>query len=263
MRIWFKLLSLFTIMMITANCSMVERIAIKALYPFDDVNAEIPYIPPAQVIEHDEEDYFAWEVPGPGSPIIYLHGNGTSLTAVGSLLVHLSQFYHVYAVEYPGINPVPGEPSESSLENAALSLYQYVESVHPDKPVTIIGRSLGAAVAAQVADLLPPAKLILISPFSSFADAAGAAVSIPGLVSILKQTDFYKANTYKTEKVMLEYEGPVLVIHGQKDSIIPLEQGRAVAKAAGGNLVILEEVDHNNVYQNEFTFMAIHAFINE
>ena len=96
--------------------------------------------------------------------------------------------------------------------------------MNPDRLV-YYGRSLGAAVAVELALHRPPDGMVLYSPFTSLADM-GAALYAFSPVRLLA------GNRLDSLARISRYHGPLLVIHGEADEIIPVEQGRALYEAA-------------------------------
>jgi len=108
----------------------------------------------------------------------------------------------------------------------------------------MFGRSLGAAVAAEVASQKPAAGLILESSFPSI--EAVAKYHYGGLpVHWLLGAEFRLIDR------LPQLSLPKLIIHGDKDDIIPIELGRQVFEAANPPKFFLPVpgADHNNTYQ--------------
>ena len=107
----------------------------------------------------------------------------------------------------------------------------------------LFGRSLGAAVAGEVASQRPVAGLILESSFPSV--EALARFHYFGLpVHWLIGARFNLADKLKHVSV------PILVIHGDQDEIVPIHLGRQVFEAAKDPkaFYLVPGADHNNLY---------------
>lgn len=94
-----------------------------------------------------------------------------------------------------------------------LAVHGFVRPRYPELPLVLAGFSFGAYVQSQVAGRLEPAHLLLVGPAVNLF-AMGAA----------------PAGT--------------LVIHGEKDALIPAEDARRWAQAHGCTFALVEGADH-------------------
>ena len=90
----------------------------------------------------------------------------------------------------------------------------------------IFGRSLGAAVAAEMANRFDSRAVILETPFVSIREMAKS--SFPALADRAAAPDAKYDNLEKIGKIKV----PLLVLHGDHDEIIPFEHGKRVFAAA-------------------------------
>jgi fermentation-respiration switch protein FrsA (DUF1100 family) len=145
--------------------------------------------------------------------------------------------------DYRGYGGNPGLPSERGLARDARGALAYLKA-RPDvdrSRLVYFGESLGAAVAIGLAVEDPPAALILRSPFASL--AAMARVHYPVLPARWLLRDRY-ASIDRIPAI----RSPLLVIAGDADQIVPVEQSLAIHAAANEpkRLVILKDADHND-----------------
>jgi pimeloyl-ACP methyl ester carboxylesterase len=102
---------------------------------------------------------------GAGPALLYFGGNaedvGPGLPDFARVLPQHSLFF----VNYRGYGGSSGSPSERALVADAVALYDLVRRDHAE--IAVVGRSLGAAVAVQLASQRPVAKLVLVTPFDS------------------------------------------------------------------------------------------------
>ena len=97
--------------------------------------------------------------------------------------------------------------------------------VDPER-VVLFGRSLGCAVAAEMAARHDVYAVVLESPFTSISAMARRAYSfLPGLGLLV-------GNMYDTLDKASRIEAPVMLLHGDSDEIVPFEMGREVFEAA-------------------------------
>jgi len=191
---------------------------------------------------------FGWYVESSGSPAVLLwcHGNAGNII---NRLDNLRELYHlglsVFLFDYRGYGRSQGRPSEEGLYQDALGAYAHVTGTRRIRPerIVLFGRSLGAAVAGEVASKRPVAGLILESSFPSV--EALARFHYFGLpVHWLIGARFNLADKLKHVSV------PILVIHGDQDEIVPIHLGRQVFEAAKDPkaFYVVPGADHNNLY---------------
>lgn len=88
----------------------------------------------------------------------------------------------------------------------------------PIGDIIVMGCSLGAAVATQLACSSKCHGLVLVAPFVSLADAAWRFV---GFLAPLVAGDLFDTRAH-----MAQVKIPTLIIHGQSDNVIPCDQGK-------------------------------------
>jgi fermentation-respiration switch protein FrsA (DUF1100 family) len=144
--------------------------------------------------------------------------------------------------DYRGYGGNPGLPSERGLARDARAAFAYVRQRGDVDPTRIIyfGESLGAAVALGLAVEDAPAALVLRSPFQSI--AAMARVHMPIWPRFLIR------DRYPSDDRIASIRSPLLVIAGDADRIVPVDQSVALYAAAPEpkRLVVLEGADHND-----------------
>jgi len=180
--------------------------------------------------------------------ILWCHGNaGNVINRLDNLRYLYGQGLSVFLFDYRGYGRSQSlRPSEEGLYQDALGAYDYLtrqRMIRPERLV-IFGRSLGAAVAAEVASHKPAAGLILESSFPSI--EAVAKFHYGGLpVHWLLGAEFRLIDR------LPQLSLPKLIMHGDKDDIIPIELGRQVFEAAKPpkTFYLIAGADHNNTYQ--------------
>ena len=151
--------------------------------------------------------------------------------------------FAVLLFDYRGFGGNPGSPSESGLQNDARAARDYVVS-RPDvdrRTLVYFGESLGTAVATDLAVDHPPAALILRSPFSSMTDVGRHHYSLMPVRLLLR-------DRYDTIGRIARLKAPLLVIGGDQDRIVPIDQTRRVYEAAREpkSLLVIRGADHND-----------------
>jgi fermentation-respiration switch protein FrsA (DUF1100 family) len=208
--------------------------------------------PPAGVEEvgfttSDGLELGGWFFPAEGSggrAVLVCNGNAGNRSYRVELAEALrDRGWSVLLFDYRGYGGNPGRPSEEGLAKdarAALAFLAGREDVDADR-IAYFGESLGAGVAARLATERPPAALVLRSPFTSLADLG--SVHYPFIPVGLVLRDRFPLIDY-----VRSYHGPMLVIWGGSDTIVPPTQSRAVAEAASrSRQVIIDGANHNDL----------------
>jgi fermentation-respiration switch protein FrsA (DUF1100 family) len=181
---------------------------------FDGGEAYALYLPPI-------------EARGPAPLLMFMHGNGELADYwTEEFLVPREWGVGVLLVEYPGYGRAPGSPSERSITESVLALYDWATH-HPRidvKGIVPYGRSLGGGAATRLAVSRPVAGLILESTFTSVADFAAGYMAPAFLVR----------DRFDSRKTLASYRGPLVVIHGRNDTIVPIAHGRELASLVPG-----------------------------
>jgi fermentation-respiration switch protein FrsA (DUF1100 family) len=179
----------------------------------------------------------------PRAQVVYFHGNGANLSNWSPILANIAAHgYSVFAIDYRGYGMSTGHPTERGL-------YRDVDAVvkrgwptgDPSVPTIYWGRSLGATMAAYAATVRPPDGLILESGFTS----ARAAVRGSASLVILSLLSSYR---FPTAEFVNRASRPVLVMHGNRDAVIPFDRGRELFEkiAVPKQFVVIEGGDHND-----------------
>ena len=181
--------------------------------------------------------------PDPGRPLVLVFngnaGNRADRVSLGSSMAAAGM--GVLLTDYRGYGGNPGHPTEDGLAADARAAAAFAERAATG-PVVYFGESLGAAVAIELASERLPAALVLRSPFVSLAHVG--RVHYPWLpIGVLLKDRFPSAERLASINV------PTLVIAGDRDSIVPLDQSRRIFDAAPGpkEWAVIEGADHNDV----------------
>jgi pimeloyl-ACP methyl ester carboxylesterase len=192
---------------------------------------------------------FGWYVPAsPGAPVLlWCHGNAGNIAhRLGHLAALARLDVTVFLFDYRGYGRSSGKPSEDGLYQDALAAHAYLTTVRGVRPerLVLFGRSLGAAVAADLASRKPAAGLILEAAFPSL--AAVVRVHAWGL-----PLHWLFSGRFPLHERLARVRMPVLVLHGDRDTIVPLALGRAVFEAAQPPkwFFVIAGADHNTTAQ--------------
>lgn len=194
----------------------------------------------------------AWFVPpAAGSPdrdlaVLLAPGNGGNRAGRAGLARELSdRGLAVLLLDYRGFGGNPGTPSEAGLlRDARAAQDELVARGYPADRTIYFGESIGTGVVAGLQEQVPPAGLVLRSPFTSLADVGGRVVPLPGPVVRL----VLDRNRFPVAEQIAASDVPVTVIQGSADRLTPPAQSDAVA-AGARNLVehlVVPGAGHND-----------------
>ena len=178
--------------------------------------------------------------------LLLCHGNAGN---VGDRVLHAALLttagFDVLLFDYRGYGRSSGRPSEEgTYRDARAALACLLEQPNVDaERVFYLGESLGGAVAVDLALACPPAGLVLLSAFTSLRELA--RVHYPFVPASLIP------DAYPTVRRIHDLRAPLLVLHGDRDDIVPLSQGRALFEAAPGpkSMHVFPGAGHNDLLQ--------------
>ncbi len=191
-----------------------------------------------------------WYKPADAShpTLIFFHGNAGNLYGRGiEARRFMDEGYGFLLAEYRGYGGNPGHPAEQGLYNDARAYIDWlIAHGVPQNKIVLSGQSLGTGVAVKMAVEYPhAAALILSSPYTSLPDvAAGTYFFVPVRLLMLDRFDSFAL----IRKITM----PVLILHGEKDRVVPFALGKALYDAAPPpkEFAIYPEGTHYNLYDN-------------
>ena len=138
----------------------------------------------------------------------------------------------ILLVDYPGYGLCKGNPAaDSILENAIGAYHALTDSkrwIIRRPRLGVLGWSMGAAAGLQFAEKFPVQELLLLAPFTAMGDLVKRFTGIrPGML-LLDRFD----NVAALSRLFAQTSPPkVTIIHGEKDNLIPVSMGRALAES--------------------------------
>jgi fermentation-respiration switch protein FrsA (DUF1100 family) len=179
--------------------------------------------------------------------VIFWHGNGGNLSLWLDVIAGLrGRGFSVLSVDYRGYGASTGSPSERGMyrdvDAATAYFNQHLRNARV--PVIYWGRSIGTPAAAHGAARVAPDGLVLESPLP---DVRTVLAGNP----VLRVLSFFSSYRFPTSRLLEAYEGPLLVVHGDADSIIPFSAGRRVfdkAPSRRKTFVVIPGADHNDLH---------------
>ena len=160
--------------------------------------------------------------------------------------------YNVFSIDYRGFGRNAGTPSEAGVYADAAAAYAYLTGTHGVDPSRVIlaGRSLGSAVAVDLATRVRNGGVLLLSPIDSV-PAVGARLYPWAPVRLLASNQFDSLS--KIGRVA----SPTLIVHARNDRFVPVDVGRALfAEAAGRKRMLETGGGHNSAGFSPFVELA-------
>lgn len=210
-------------------------------------NANLPGVEEVSFGSADGEKLIAWVVPPrEGRPVLlFFHGNAgnfgrsvrqarfRALTEDGTGL---------FAVNYRGYGGSSGTPTEHGLLLDARAAHAAAVARFGADRLVGYGESLGTGVVLKLAAEVPLQAVILEAPYLS--TAAVAQRTYPFVPISLLMLD-----QFRSDEVISRVGAPILILHGERDGVIPFSQGEALYGLAGPpkRFVRFPEGDHENL----------------
>jgi len=162
--------------------------------------------------------------------IIVFHGNAGTAAERDYYVQALAPLgYRVILAEYPGYGARTGTPGEASFVNDARAVLRLTFE-QSEKPVFLVGESLGCGVAAAVVKdtTVPIGGIILITPWDTLLSVA------KGKFPWLPVRLFLK-DSYDSVGNLRSFSGPVAVIGAEHDEVIPVRHAQELYRSLEGN----------------------------
>ncbi|HLU07211.1 MAG TPA: alpha/beta fold hydrolase [Woeseiaceae bacterium] len=207
-------------------------------------------------IDNEQERIRVWRLHTPGSDaIIYFGGNAEDVSYNVREFRDWFPQHAVYLVNYRGYGGSSGSPDEAAFHSDAQAVYDFVAGKHA--AVSLIGRSLGAAVAVHLATRRDVDRLALVTPFDSLRSLASEFYPIFPTSLLLR-------DTYDAIGLAGRVSAPALVLVAEHDEIIPRQSSERLANALGGPHVIrfIECTGHNTIGASPDYGRALREFMN-
>lgn len=186
-----------------------------------------------------------WYIPAqdPRGVLLFFHGNAGNIShRMESIRIFRDLGLSVFIIDYRGYGESEGRPGEAGIRKDARAAWNHLREERgiPAHEIVIFGRSLGAAVAAELAARKQPGAVILESAFTSAADLGAEVYSFLPIRSLLR-------HRYEVRGVLAEVTSPLLIAHSRHDEIVSFDHARRLMDAAHDAAVLLEmEGGHND-----------------
>ena len=175
----------------------------------------------------------------PAPAVIFAHGNGELIDDWPQMLQNFSRMgIGLLLVEYPGYGRSGGIPMQDTIAQVFVAAYDTLVSrseVDPEQ-IILFGRSVGGGAVCDLTLKRPTAALILMSTFTSIQSMASKFLVPPFLIR----------DPFDNLKAVQQYHGPLLIIHGRHDRIVPYENSVKLHQAAHNSTLIAYQAGHND-----------------
>lgn len=221
---------------------------------------EIAYTPGQAGLDYEEVFFFTqdglrlhgWYVPGRTDVTwLWFHGNGGNISHRVDEMALIQQRLGVnqFIFDYQGYGRSEGRPTEQGTYRDARAALEYLQN-RPDGAadrIVYFGRSLGAAVAVELATSQPPLGMVLVSPFASVGDMARLTTPF---FPVRWPVQWLVGNRYDSLARIGRVDRPLLILHGDQDQTVPVSQGKKLFEAANSpkQFRLLAGAGHNDTY---------------
>jgi uncharacterized protein len=184
------------------------------------------------------------KLPQPKGVVFFLHGNAGNLA---DWFVDTPFFrsvnFDLFMIDYRGFGKSSGRiESEAQLHRDVYLAWEQIAPRYRDARKVVYGRSLGTALAARLAAQIRPDLTILVSPYWSLGELS--RLHYPLLPVFLLR---YPLMTFRD---IGRIEGRVLLIHGDRDQLIPFDHSvRLRAAARDAELVRIASAAHGDLQE--------------
>ena len=181
---------------------------------------------------------------GSKSVVLFTHGNRHNITRFRehyALFSSIGQSFFTF--DYPGYGRSPGVPSEENVYASARAAYSHLtkdRGYSPDK-VVAYGCSMGGAVAIELVQYVRVACIITEGTFTNTWDMARHLYPFFPVWPLLPKR-------FENDRKISNITVPILLIHGEKDPIVPPHMASTLARAAPSlaRMIVVPEANHIN-----------------
>ena len=238
----FYILLIFTSLLALAGCTSLSALF---FYPQSAListpkDAELEY-QDIWLKAQDGTILHSWWIPAQGAEpdstvmFLYLHGNAENISSHSHSIYWLAtKGVSVLALDYRGFGASEGKALMPEILQDIEAAALWMKQTHPDKELIILGQSIGAALAinftAQAADQYQIKALVLDAPFTGFATTARSAMSATLVGWLIWPFTVLIPSQWDPIKHIRKIDIPTLIMHSQKDTIVPYTSGKKLYK---------------------------------
>ena len=144
--------------------------------------------------------------------------------------------------DYSGYGRSCGWANPDQCERDAVAVFEYLQMRMRPTPISLLGFSMGSGIAAAILPQVSAHRLVLCAAFTSF--KAIAVTVWPAWLSGLIP------DIWHTEQSLRASPVPVLLVHGERDQLIPLQMALDLQASCAWpvQLVVVPDVGHNDPF---------------
>ncbi len=232
-------------------------------YPRRDVPRDDPNDGTIPVDDDVELGYRYYPSESSRCTIVFFHGNGEIVSDYDNLV----PFYHrigaaFLAIDYRGYGWSSGQPRSSALFDDVTPIREALPHIlPPDQPLILMGRSLGSISAIHMTHLFPDL-------FKGLIIESGLAHALLVYFPLRRVLTAWLPDLFGNLRKIRQIETPLLIIHGQRDRVLPVRNGQKLYDASPApikTLCRIPDAGHNDLLMRaaDTYFTAIDAFLDQ
>jgi len=193
---------------------------------------------------------------GKNEALLYFGGNAEAVVYNANDFLKAFPLHTVYLLNYRGYGGSTGQPTEEAIYSDALFLFDKVQKKH--SKISIIGRSLGSAVATYLAAKRSVEKLALITPFDSIKSVAQNSLPIYPMAFLLK-------DKYDSISRVKHIQAKTIAIVAENDKVIANKHSfRLISEFPPMQITVKTIMDsgHNDISNKSEYYDYLKDFIN-
>ncbi len=254
------------VFLITAVYAFAPAVIFKTSFDEKAYNSMADYEDIIEKIEINEGKYSGWLIhnAGDGAPLVLYYGGNEDNSSArmawfmeeNDRLVTFSKCNFAY-VDYPGYGKSAGTPSDKSLKEFGIDVYDYFDQRSDVNDIVIMGYSLGTGVANYVASQRNPCGLVLMAPYADGYDLYNNKLNIfHGPLRLLVS---YKM---RAEKFAKDISVKPLILASKVDETVPYKSSTRLFQAYGnGGDFVTVNIGHREFWEDSEVMGKVKEYI--
>jgi pimeloyl-ACP methyl ester carboxylesterase len=218
---------------------------------------DCPLLREAEPRTYEAARFYYYEASPTAPLVIIYHGNAGTACHRGDYLTPLlrTQGLSYLLVVYPGYDGDRALPSHTRMKEAALSVATYIEE-NVTVPTIVLGESIGSGIATWHLSNQTPDALVLITPLTTLSAVAREQFWF-------YPTSLLVRDVFAVDEALADFPGPLLLVHGTNDTIVPIVHSQRIAEMRAGNteLAAIADANHNDLMGYTATQDALSTFL--
>lgn len=188
---------------------------------------------------------------------ILYHGNaGSACDRYFYANIFEGKGYSYLIPEYAGFSNDSKKPSHNLIKKDVRNVLEFI-ALQNFSEAAVVGESIGSGAASYHASIKSPAKLLLISPFTSISEIAREIYWFYPISLMVN-------NAFVNVELLKNYKNTFMVIHGENDEIISYKFGKKLFDAVaseGKKMISISGASHNDLPVHEIFYTSIYDFL--